>query len=112
MGQEDLVQDEKVSYFDFSIAGAVLTTNVSRGNGVLARTGVGTLSITYPAGKGMPNNRMEVRFTSKEGAGTFAVAVINAGASTELVKQVVLQDAAGAPVDNIDGCLSVFRNAP
>lgn len=112
MGQEDFVQDEKVGYFDYSIAAAALTVNVSRGNGVLTRTGVGTLRITYPAGKGYPTNRMEIQFTSKEGAGTFAVAVLDVATSTELLKNIVIQDALGAPVDNIDGAISVFRNAP
>jgi hypothetical protein len=111
MGQEDIVQEECIGYYDYAIAAGVLTVNQSRGFGVITRTGVGTLSITFPAGKGCPNNRLSVEFTSKEGAGTFAVAVLDT-TSTDTVKKIVVQDAAGAAVDNIDGAIKLYRVLP
>lgn len=111
MGQEDVVQEECIGYFDYAIAGAALTVNQARGFGVLTRTGVGTLSVTFPAGKGLPNNRLSIEFTSKEGAGTFAVAVVDT-TSTDVIKKIVIMDAAGAAVDNIDGTLKLYRVLP
>jgi len=108
MGQEDRVQSDRLSYFSYTVNAAVLAIQVSKGQGVLARTGVGTFTVTYPLGKGVDQTITEIVFNSKEAAGgTFAVAVMGT-ASTDEVKQIIVMDAAGAAVDNIDGSISVF----
>ena len=104
------VQEQTVCFFDYSIAGAVLTVNIARGFGALTRTGVGTLRITLPAGKAIPNSRCKVEFTNKEGA-AFAVARFEP-TSTDLLKDITILDAAGAAVDNIDGALTLVRVYP
>lgn len=101
MGQEDFIQMEDIAYFDWSIAATVLTVNKSRGYGTLARTGVGTLTITMPAGRAVVLNDIFLHYIA---AGTVMLTcTLDKAASTTTVLQLRVFDNAGAAVDNVPG---------
>lgn len=110
MSEQGTVQEQIVNHTDFTIAATVLTPVVQRGFGVLTRTGVGTLRLTLPAGKAVPNSRCRVEFTNKEAA-VFAVIRFEP-TSTDVLKDFTILDAAGAAVDNVDGCITLVRVYP
>jgi len=102
MSQEDMVQTEVLSYFDYSIAATVLTVNKQRGFGALARTGVGTLTVTYPSGKG-GQATTDIWFEYCAAGTVMLTLTYSKAASTTLVHQLLIFDNAGAAIDNVPG---------
>lgn len=101
MGMEDVVQMEEIGYYDWSIAATVLTVNKQRGFGALARTGVGTLTITFPNGKGTAPVDANLIYMA---VGTVLLTcTYDKAASTSLVHQLRIFDNAGAAIDNVPG---------
>lgn len=107
MSQEDFIQMEDIAFFDYSIAAAVLTVNRQKGFGTLARTGVGTLTITMPAGKAVVVSEVFLYYTP---CGTVMTTCnLNRAASTTVVLQLLVFDNAGAAIDNQPGKLLLTR---
>lgn len=106
MADNDFVQKSLVSVFKYSIAATVLTVNFQRGAGVLTRTGVGTLRVTYPSGKGIDTLRT---FAQGRSTGTVMATVqYDVAASTDEVKDFRVFDNAGVAVDNLPGEIEIY----
>lgn len=108
-----LVIKQLVTSIRFTIAATVLTVTRQNGPGTLARTGAGTLTVTFaPGANGLGFKGIDVLRQCVEAFATGTVAahmIYDSAAATDTVIPIDVFDAAGMALDNQPGLINIYQ---